>query len=431
MFGATPTPITSAQESTGRSRPRGSGPTPAPELPPHRELVRRGLAGHASRNRLAELVAAHGSPLLVLDTDRVTTQLLALRHELPGVHLHLALAALPHPAAIRAAHAFGAGFDVASRGEVTLLEREGVPLRHVVHTDPARRVDDLTSAYLKGIRTFVVDAVSEVAKFAGLPRDVAVLVRLALPRPAAANSDGFGVAVEDAPALVAHCRRVGLRVAGFAVDLGDGRADPAAWEHAIRGCLAVVRSLERRHGTRFEMLDFGGGLPSAADGPAALGTVAARIRAAIATAPAHLRIVITPGRFIAEPAMTLVARVVDSADRADGRWLALDAGLHDHGGPLGRDGDRPLVFAAEELGTQQLVDGATERATRRLLTRDRVPTTVAGPANDRHAVIARRHPLPPLEVGDLVVVPSVGAGALQPTLGFDGTAPAPVVVVPR
>ncbi|MFF2494480.1 hypothetical protein [Agromyces sp. NPDC058064] len=430
MFGATLTPIASAQERTARSRPRGPRPLPAPELPPHRELVRRGLAGHASRIRLAELVAAHGSPLLVLDTDRVTTQLLALRRELPGVHLHFALAALPHPAAIRAAHAFGAGFDVASRGEVTLLEREGVPLRHVVHTNPVRRVDDLTSAYLRGIRTFVVDAASEVAKFAGLPRDVAVLVRLAFPGSEAGASAGSGISVEDAPALVAHCRRVGLRVAGFAFHLGDRQVDPAVWERAIRGSLALVRSLERRHGTRFEMLDFGGGLPSAAD-RAALGAVTARIRAAIAAAPAHLRLVIAPGRFIAEPAMTLVARVVDRADRADGRWLALDGGPHGLGGALRHDADGPLVFAAEELGGQQVVDGAAERATRRLLTRDRVPTTLAGPVDDRREVIAPRRPLPPMEVGDLVVIPSVGAYALRPAIGFDGSAAAPVVVVPR
>ncbi|GAA1786446.1 type III PLP-dependent enzyme [Agromyces lapidis] len=425
MFGATPTP-TPTLERTRRSGPRRRSALPAPELPPRRELVRREVAADAARMRIAELVEAHGSPLLVLDTDRIATRLLALRRELPGVHLHFALGALPHPAAIRAVHAFGAGFDVASRGEITLLEREGVPLRHVVHVDPVKRVDDLTSAYLRGIRTFVVDARSEVAKFAGLPRDVAVLVRLAFP----GGESGSGVSPEQAPALVAHCRRVGLRVAGFTFHLGDRQRDPAVWERAIRGSLALIRSLERRHGTRFEMLDLGGGLPLADDPAAAFHGVAARIRAALAGAPAHLRLVIAPGRFVAAPAMTLVARVVAGADRSDGRWLALDCEVHEFL-PAMRHDDRRPVFAAEELGSQPLPDGATDRATRRLLTRHRVPTTLVGPANDRRDVVARDHPLPPLGVGDLVVSPGMGAYTIRATTGFDGSAVAPVVVAPR
>ncbi|MFF2275391.1 type III PLP-dependent enzyme [Agromyces sp. NPDC058126] len=434
MFGATLSPIPT-QERTRRSEPRRRRALPAPELPPRRELVRRELAADAARIRLTELVEVHGSPLLVLDTDRIATRLLALRRELPGVHLHFALGALPHPAAIRAVHAFGAGFDVASRGEITLLEREGIPLRHVVHVDPVKRVDDLTSAYLRGIRTFVVDATSEVAKFAGLPRDVAVLVRLAFPGrgagSAAGPAAGSGVTVEAAPALVAHCRRVGLRVAGFTFHLGDRQRDPAVWEHAIRGTLALVRALERRHGTRFEMLDLGGGLPLADDAAADFDAVASGIRGALTGAPAHLRIVIAPGRFVAAPAMTLVARVVGGAERPDGRWLALDGAPHDLLPALRQGGTGPLVFAAEELASQPVHDDAAERATRRLLTRHRVPTTLAGPTNDRRDVLARSQPLPPLGIGDLVVSPAMGAYALQSVIGFDGSAIAPVVVVPQ
>ena len=136
------------------------------ERPPHRELVRRELAAYASRIRLHELVREHGSPLFVLDPDRVTTQLLELRRELPAVRIHFATKSLPHPAVIRAVDAFGASFEVASRGELDLLEREGVQVARCLHTHPVKTVADITSAYLRGIRTFVVDSASEVAKFA-------------------------------------------------------------------------------------------------------------------------------------------------------------------------------------------------------------------------------------------------------------------------
>ena len=63
----------------------------------HREHVRRELAAYADRIDLAGLVREHGSPLFVLDPDRVTTQLLALRRELPMARVHFATKSLPLP----------------------------------------------------------------------------------------------------------------------------------------------------------------------------------------------------------------------------------------------------------------------------------------------------------------------------------------------
>src|SRR5215218_2605599 len=192
----------------------------------HRELVRRELAAYADRIDLAGLVREHGSPLFVLDPDRVTAQLLELRRELPMAGIHFATKSLPHPAVIRTIDAFGAGFEVASRGEIDLLEREGVDTARCLHTHPVKTVADLTGAYLRGIRTFVVDNPAEVAKFRGLPPDVAVLVRLSYPNPGAKSdlSSKFGVRPEDAAALVALCLREGLRVAGFTFHVGSQTA---------------------------------------------------------------------------------------------------------------------------------------------------------------------------------------------------------------
>ena len=178
---------------------------PAPERPPHRELARRELAAYAARIRLTDLVREHGSPLFVLDVDRVTTQLLALRRELPEAQIHFATTSLPHPAVIRAVDAFGASFAVASRGEIDLLEREGVAIGRCLHAQPVKTVADITGSYLRGIRTFVVDDPDEVAKFRGLSSDFSVLVRLSFPNPGAESdvSSKSGIAPEEAGDLVA------------------------------------------------------------------------------------------------------------------------------------------------------------------------------------------------------------------------------------
>ncbi|WP_173923632.1 type III PLP-dependent enzyme [Agromyces sp. Marseille-P2726] len=294
---------------------------PPAEQPPHRELVRRELAAYAARIRLDALLRTHGTPLFVLDVDRVTTQLLALRQELPDVQIHFATKSLPHPAVVHAVDAFGASFEVASRGEIDLLEREGVAIGRCLHTHPVKTVADITGSYLRGIRTFVVDSHGEVSKFHGLPSDVAVLVRLSFPNPEVRCdlSSKFGVAPERAAALVEHCLRAGLRVAGFTFHVGSQTVSVGPWMRAIHRTLALMRRLERAHGIRFDTLDIGGGFPVPYDEPVPEFSALARdIRAALAEAPSRYRVLVEPGRFLSAPAMTLATRVVGTTERADG-----------------------------------------------------------------------------------------------------------------
>jgi ornithine decarboxylase len=254
--------------------------------------LQRSVVADAARERRPE--REHGSPLFVLDVDRVTTQLLALRRELPDVRIHFSTGSLPHPAVIRAVDAFGASFAVDSRSEIDTLEREGVAIGRCMHVHPVKTVADITGSYLRGIRTFVVDSADEIAKFQELP-DVAVLVRLAFPAHGAKSglSSTFGVAPRDAGHLVGDCLRAGLRVAGFTFHLGTSTAPEASWAHAIRRTLALMHRLERTHGIRFDTLDLGGGLPAAYSEPASRLTGLARdIRAALADAPSRYRIVI-------------------------------------------------------------------------------------------------------------------------------------------
>ena len=235
-----------------------------------------------------------GGPLFVPEVDRVTTQLLALRRELPDVRIHFSTTSLPHPAVIRAVDAFGASFAVASRCEIDALEREGVAIGRCLHVHPVKRVADITGSYLRGIRTFVVDSADEIAKFQELP-DVAVLVRLAFPGPAAGSGlpSTFGVAPRDARTLVGDCLRAGVRVAGFIFQVGAPTAQAATWTHAIRRALRLMRRLEHTYAISFDTLDLGGGLPIASREPeSGLVGLARDIRAALADAPSRYRIVI-------------------------------------------------------------------------------------------------------------------------------------------
>jgi diaminopimelate decarboxylase len=75
---------------------------------------------------IRRLVGEFGSPLVILDCERVRVQFRKLRKALPGVDLHYALKPMPHPAVVQTVIEEGGYLDLATSGEVQLVERLGV-----------------------------------------------------------------------------------------------------------------------------------------------------------------------------------------------------------------------------------------------------------------------------------------------------------------
>jgi ornithine decarboxylase len=384
----------------------------------HRERCRRELAAHAREIDLFEQVRHFGSPLFLLDPRRVTAQLRTLQRELPSVELHYATKALPHPAVIDAVVAAGASFELATRGEVALLQQRGVDLSRCIHTHPMTTTADLTAAYVAGIRTFVIDSVGQLERFRGFPPDVRLLVRLSFPNPRAKSdlSAKFGADLAQAAALVRRAVTLRIRVAGFSFHVGSQSTEVRPFARAIDTTLRLARALEAELGIGFDVLDIGGGFPIGYDEAVPeFATLAAGLRRALRAVPGRMRILAEPGRFVAAPAMTLVSAVVGVNERRDGRWLYLDDGVYGGYSNIPAEDVHALIFAASELGE-----------VRGLHTQ---PVTLAGPTCDSVDVIARALPLPPLGIGSLLVSPMMGAYTAVTATGFNGIRMPRIVVV--
>src|SRR5271163_4304158 len=119
-----------------------------------------------SGEAIRHLVARYGSPLFVIDAERVRRQYRRLAAALPGVDLYYALKPLPHSSVITTLNALGAFFDLATNGEVELVRRLGVAPERCIHTHPIKRESDIRTAAAFGVRHFVVDNPDELRKFA-------------------------------------------------------------------------------------------------------------------------------------------------------------------------------------------------------------------------------------------------------------------------
>jgi ornithine decarboxylase len=376
------------------------------------------LSSDAARDALAQ----HGTPVLLLDPERVRRQYRRLRAALPFVRFHYAVKALSHDAVIDTLDEAGCGFDVATGAEVELLRSRGVDPQRMIHTHPVKKAVEIRDAIDAGVRTFVVDNAVELAKFTDAPADVRLLIRLAYRSAHAASdlSSKFGVGGYEAATLVEEALRLGIRISGFSFHVGSQLDDAGRFARAARETLSLMSQLEERLPVRFDVLDIGGGFPVAYDGPVvAIEQIAAGLRAVLAPHAGRLEILAEPGRVLVAEAMTLVTSVVGIAERPDGRWYYLDDGVYGSYSNVVAEGVHPLVLAVKELR-----EGPRGTEGHRW-------ATLGGPTCDSSDVVAREVLPPDLCVGDLLVSPAMGAYTAVTATRFNGRDITSIAVVTR
>ncbi len=345
------------------------------------------------RREIERLAREFGSPLLVIDCERVRSQYRALQAALPGVDLHYALKPLPHPAVVATLRDEGAWFDLATTGEIEVVRTQGVAARRCIHTHPIKRDSDIRDALQFGIDTFVVDNPDEIAKFAKHRRRARLLVRVSFRSPEAVCdlSRKFGCDPADALELLEAARRLDVRVRGFSFHVGSQAGDPAKHVEAVRACIDLIAQARARGFADIDMLDIGGGFPVEYLKPVQpIEEFSAPIRAALAAVPADVRVIAEPGRFICAPAAIGVATVMGRARRDGKWWYYLDDGLYGSFSGQLYDHSRYPVSALRD-------------------SREVHDSVLAGPTCDSIDVIAENLRLPELKVGDLIVGRAMGA----------------------
>jgi ornithine decarboxylase len=338
------------------------------------------------------LVERYGSPLLIVDCERIRNQYRKLAKALPGVDLHYALKPLPHPAVVRSILAEGGWLDLATTGEVRLMESVGADPRRCIHTHPIKRDADIRNALAAGVTTFVADNPDEVRKFRKYRQQAELLLRVSFRSPGVVSdlSRKFGCNPEDALELARLAAQQGVPLRGFSFHVGSQAPDARMHVEALEVCAGLLAAARREKLGKLDTLDIGGGFPiDYVEQVADIGRFCAPIRKLLKTLPARVRVIAEPGRFIAGPSAICVASVMGRAQRNGRWWYYLDDGVYgSFSGKIYDHGNYPLRALRE--GPMQ-------------------PSVLAGPTCDSIDVIAEDVPMPRMKAGDLVIGSAMGA----------------------
>jgi ornithine decarboxylase len=341
---------------------------------------------------IKHLVARYGSPLFVIDADRVRRQYRRLAAALPGVDIHYALKPLPHASVINTLNAEGAYFDLATNGEVELVRRLKIAPARCIHTHPIKRDSDIRTALSFGVNRFVIDNPDELRKFVKFRNRCSLLIRVSFRSPEARSdlSRKFGGEPQAIPDLMRLAAELRIKIDGLSFHVGSQASGPAMFVEAIARCGELLQ-VAAQWGHTPQILDIGGGFPvDYLQRCLPIEEFCAPIRTALQGLPPGLRVIAEPGRYIAAPSALAVAAVMGRALRGERWWYYLDDGLY--GSYSGQVYDH-AAYPLEAL----VAPGKT------------YPSVLAGPTCDSIDVVNEHLELPKLDVGDLIVGREMGA----------------------
>ncbi len=404
------------------------GPIPAGYETVDGELAVGGIKASA----LVEI--AGGTPLFVYSAALIELRVAALRAALPQrVALHYAVKANPYAPLLKAMIPLVDGFDIASGGELKIVEQAGIDPVLVSFAGPGKRDEELSAAILAGV-TLNLESEGEaqralvIAERLGKTPQLAVRVNPDFDLKGSGMKMGggakpFGVDAERVPALVKRLISAGADWRGFHIFAGSQALDGLAIAETQAHTLALAAQLSDEIGVPLPKCNLGGGFGIPyfpGDLPLNLALVGSKLAEQLETLPSVLKdteFCIELGRYLVGEAGVYLTRIVDRKVSHGETYLITDGGLHHQLAASGNFGtvvrrNYPVAIASK-FGAP-----VTEEAS--------VVGCLCTPL-DR---LADKAGFPQADVGDLVAVFCAGAyGATASPAQFLGQGPAREMLV--
>lgn len=365
-----------------------------------------------AREDVVNLAEEYGSPLLVLSTQQVEANYKRLRRYLPRVRVHYAIKANPHPEILKTMIDLGSSFDVASDGEIKLLNSMGVKGADMIYANPMKTKGGLKACRDCGVSRMTFDSKSEIDKIAQALPGATVLLRLRIDNSGAHVdlNKKFGAGREQALDLMLYAKQSGLDMAGIAFHVGSQTTMADPYLNAMDIARSIFAEAEEA-GLALRVLDIGGGFPiPETHGTFNLSEMLKQINARLEEDFPDTEIWCEPGRYICGTAVNLITSVIGVTERGGQPWYFLDEGLY---GTFSG-----VIFDQWDFRLIAMKDTDEEE----------VEATFAGPSCDSLDIMFRGCMTVPLNVGDVLLVPACGAYTSASATNFNGFSTAKYVV---
>jgi len=365
------------------------------------------------KEELLKLVEQHGTPLFILDHDKIRENYRTFKKHLPRVQCYYAVKANSTQQIIETLFKEGSSFDVASYNEFMQVYQY---IKHFDKKDKKHFVwdkiifsntikDKTTLSKIKQYKPLVTyDNSDELKKLKDHCETAGLVVRLKVPDTGSQveMSSKFGAEPADAQKLIQQAFDMGLKVEGISFHVGSQCTNFDNFTAAL-AITSEIFNDARKKGFNLNLVDIGGGFPVPYDTQVPEFKVLASLLNSEFKRlfPDDIEILAEPGRFIVATAATLVSEIIGKARRDgkifyhinDGVYHTFSGVVYDHWIPN---------FSTFKVGEQEIC-------------------AVVGPTCDSFDKITLSAELPAnLEVGDFLVTENIGAYSTASSTKFNG-----------
>ncbi len=369
---------------------------------------------------MQELAAKHGTPIFVIDHEKIRQNYREFKEHLPRVQAYYAVKANSNPEIIKTLYDIGASFDVASMPEFMLVhenikhlpdkERQDFIWDKIIYANTIKPIETLEALdQYKPLVTY--DNSEELKKIKKHAPNAGLVLRIRVPNTGSMVelSSKFGASPGEAVDLIEEAFNMDLVVEGLSFHVGSQCTNFNNYIQALQLSSNIIKEVASRLNKQLIIIDIGGGFPVKYDEKVkAFKSLAKKLNSEIPRlfAP-DMHILSEPGRFMVADACTVVAKVVGKALR-DGKpcYYINDGVYHTFSGQIFDHCNYPIKAFKE--GEKQI-------------------SAVFGPTCDALDTITLSAELPELDIHDLVYAENIGAYSHASSTYFNGFPPAKII----
>jgi len=360
-----------------------------------------------------KLVEQHGTPLFVLDHDKIRENYRTFKKHLPRVQCYYAVKANSTQQIIETLFKEGSSFDVASYNEFMQVYQyirhfETKEKKHFIWDKIifSNTIKDRTT--LQKIRQYkplvTYDNADELKKLKECCDTAGLVIRLKVPDTGSQveMSSKFGAELADAEKLIQQAFDIGLKVEGISFHVGSQCTNFDNFTSALSFTSEIFNNA-RKKGFNLNLVDIGGGFPVPYDPQVPdFKQLASLLNSEFKRLfPDDIEILAEPGRFMVATTAVLISEIIGKARRDgkifyhinDGVYHTFSGVVYDHWIPN---------FTAFKEGEKEIC-------------------AVVGPTCDSFDKITLSAELQGnLEVGDFLYTTNIGAYSTASSTKFNG-----------
>lgn len=372
------------------------------------------------KDKLQKLADEHGTPLFIIDHEKIRQSYRNFQKHLPRVQAYYAVKANSNQEIIKTLFHEGASFDVASYNEFMQVyeyihsfdekDKNFYVWDKIIFSNTIKDIPTLQKIKrYKPLMTY--DNRDELLKIREHCSTAGVVLRLRVPDTGSQVEMGskFGADPSEAAALIKEAFDLGLVVEGLSFHVGSQCLNFNNYIAALE-ISAELMNDSRSKGYNLNILDLGGGFPAAYDAQVPHFEKLAEIINSECDRlfPKDVEIIAEPGRFMVGTAATLVSEIIGKA-RRDGKvfYHINDGVYHTFSG---------VVFDHWIPNFKAFRDGPEELC------------AVVGPTCDSFDKVSLAEQLPSdLKIGERLYTENIGAYSIASSTRFNGMDGAKIV----